>query len=315
MLKPLIAPKTSLLKPLKKTFETFLEQNILLLGEQSKLRDACEYALLNGGKRIRPLIVMMVARALGNNLDVSGNITVDGSGSIGTDFTIGNDLDVLEACLSVEYFHTASIIADDLPCMDNDDYRRSKPALHKMHGETVALLASYALISAGYEKIFHSVQSLSKQKAPFSERANEACAISLDAATRCAGISGAVGGQFKDIFPKDRSLEEILDVIYKKTVTLFEIAFVYGWVFGGGELQKVDEIRKAAFHFGMAFQIWDDIGDMDQDGIHSINIAQACGKEEAKRRLEEEVETFTLKMKKLGMWTPEFQQTVDLLRC
>ena len=291
MLKPLIAPKTSLLKPLKKTFETFLEQNILLLGEQSKLRDACEYALLNGGKRIRPLIVMMVARALGNNLDV------------------------LEACLSVEYFHTASIIADDLPCMDNDDYRRSKPALHKMHGETVALLASYALISAGYEKIFHSVQSLSKQKAPFSERANEACAISLDAATRCAGISGAVGGQFKDIFPKDRSLEEILDVIYKKTVTLFEIAFVYGWVFGGGELQKVDEIRKAAFHFGMAFQIWDDIGDMDQDGIHSINIAQACGKEEAKRRLEEEVETFTLKMKKLGMWTPEFQQTVDLLRC
>ena len=291
MLKQLIAPKTALLKPLIKTFETFLEQNILLLGEQSKLRDACEYALLNGGKRIRPLIVMMVARALGNNLDV------------------------LEACLSVEYFHTASIIADDLPCMDNDDYRRSKPALHKMHGETVALLASYALISAGYEKIFHSVQSLSKQKAPFSERANEACAISLDAATRCAGISGAVGGQFKDIFPKDHSLEEILDVIYKKTVTLFEIAFVYGWVFGGGELQKVDEIRKAAFHFGMAFQIWDDIGDMDQDGVDSINIAQACGKEEAKRRLEKEVETFTFKMKKLGMWTPEFQQVVNLLRC
>jgi len=290
MLNPLTAPKTTLLKPLKKTFETFLEQNILRLGDQSKLRDACEYALLNGGKRIRPLIVMMVARAL------------------------GNDLDVLEACLSVEYFHTASIIADDLPCMDNDDYRRSKPALHKMHGETVALLASYALISAGYEKIFHSVQSLSKQKAPFAERANEACAISLDAATRCAGISGAVGGQFKDLFPKDQSLEEILDVIYKKTVTLFEIAFVYGWVFGGGELQRVDELREAALHFGMAFQIWDDIGDMDQDGVDSINIAQACGKEEAKRRLEEEVETFTLKMRKLGMWTPEFKQAVDLLR-
>jgi len=291
MLKQLIAPKTTLLKPLKKTFETFLEENILRLGDQSNLRDACEYALLNGGKRIRPLIVMMVARAL------------------------GNDLDVLEACLSVEYFHTASIIADDLPCMDNDDFRRSKPALHKMHGETVALLASYALISAGYEKIFHSVQSLSKQKAPFSERANEACVISLDAVTRCAGISGAVGGQFKDLFPKDHSIEEILDVMYKKTVTLFEIAFVYGWVFGGGEHQRVDEIRDVAFHFGMAFQIWDDIGDVDQDGVDSINIAQTFGEKEAKRRLEEEVETFTLKMKKLGMWTPEFQQTVDLLRC
>ncbi len=290
MLKQLTAPKATLLKPLKKTFETFLEQNILRLGDQSKLRDACEYALLNGGKRIRPLVVMMVARAL------------------------GNDLDVLEACLSVEYFHTASIIADDLPCMDNDDYRRSKPALHKMHGETVALLASYALISAGYEKIFHSVQSLSKQKPPFSKRANEACVISLDAATRCAGISGAVGGQFKDIFSKDHSIEEILDVIYKKTVTLFEIAFVYGWIFGGGELQRVDEIREVAFHFGMVFQIWDDIGDVSQDGEDSINIARICGKKEAKRRLEEEVKTFIIKMKKLGMWTLEFQQTVDSFR-
>lgn len=67
---------------------------------------------------------------------------------------LGYGLDVFEACLSVEYFHTASLIADDLPCMDNDDYRRSKPALHKQFGETIALLASYALISAGYEKIF-----------------------------------------------------------------------------------------------------------------------------------------------------------------
>ena len=292
MLKPLIAPNTSLLKPLKKTFETFLEQNILLLGEQSKLRDACEYALLNGGKRIRPLIVMMVARALGNNLDV------------------------LEACLSVEYFHTASIIADDLPCMDNDDYRRSKPALHKMHGETVALLASYALISAGYEKIFHSVQSLSKQKAPFSERANEACAISLDAATRCAGISGAVGGQFKDIFPKDRSLEEILDVIYKKTVTLFEIAFVFGWVFGGGMLSRLDEVKRAAYHFGMAFQLADDLGDMAQDekNEREINAANLLGKERTLKVFHKEMAAFEDLLKELELDTPSFEKMCRMIR-
>ncbi|MCB1110483.1 MAG: polyprenyl synthetase family protein [Chlamydiia bacterium] len=284
------APRASLLKPLKKEFEEHLEKNILRLGDQNKLRDACEYALMNGGKRVRPLIVMMVAEAL------------------------GNDLPVLEACLSVEYFHTASLIADDLPCMDNDDFRRNKPALHKMFGETVAVLASYALISAGYEKIFHAVQVLAEQKAPFCEEAESCCVVALDAATRCAGMSGAVGGQFKDLFPKDHSKEEVLDVIYKKTVTLFEIAFEFGWVFGGGAHQQLDDVRKAAYHFGMAFQIWDDIGDIDQDGEGSINIVHVLGESAAQQRLEKEIELFSQQMEKLGIWTPEFQQTVALFR-
>lgn len=290
MLKQLIKPNTSLIKPLKETFETFLKRNIIRLGDQNKLRDACEYALLNGGKRIRPLIVMMVAKALGNKLDV------------------------LEGCLSVEYFHTASLIADDLPCMDNDDFRRSKPALHKEHGETVALLASYALISAGYEKIFQSVQVLSKQKEPFRDRANETCVIALDAAARCAGISGATGGQFKDLYPEERTLKEAFDIIYKKTVTLFEIAFVFGWIFGGGSLEEVEKVRKTAYHFGMAFQIADDLDDVDQDDESSLNVAHLIGKEEARNLFDNEIEMFVLKMKKLGILTPEFHQTMDLLK-
>lgn len=275
---------------MKENFETFLKQNIIRLGDQNTLRDACEYALLNGGKRIRPLIVMMVSRAL------------------------GHELDVLEAGLSVEYFHTASLIADDLPCMDNDDYRRSKPALHKKYGEAVALLASYALISAGYEKIFQSVQVLSKQKEPFCNYANRACVIALDAATRCAGISGATGGQYKDLFSNVKTLEEAFDVIYKKTVTLFEIAFVFGWIFGGGDLEKVEEVRDTAYHFGMAFQIADDLDDMGQDKKDSLNLGHLIGKEKAKEKFNEEIESFSLKMKKLGMFSPEFLQIVDLLR-
>ena len=226
---------------------------------------------------------------------------------------LDNKLNVLEACLSVEYFHTASLIADDLPCMDNDDFRRSNPSLHKSYGETVALLASYALISAGYEKIFQSVQVLSKQKEPFRERANETCVIALDSAVRGAGISGAVGGQYKDLFPENKSLEEVLDVIYKKTVTLFEIAFVFGWIFGGGDLKAVERVRDIAYHFGMAFQIADDLGDMDQDGEDSLNIGLILGKEKAYSLFEEEVEMFIQKLIKLGLMTPEFQQTIDLL--
>ena len=290
MFKQPLQSNSALLKPLKTSFETYLKRNILRLGDQSTLRDACEYALMNGGKRIRPLIVMMVSKALGHHLDV------------------------LEACLSVEYFHTASLIVDDLPCMDNDDYRRSRPALHKKYGEAVALLASYALISAGYEKIFQSVQVLSKQKEPFGHRASEVCVIALDAATRCAGISGATGGQYKDLFSNVKTLEEAYDVIYKKTITLFEIAFVFGWLFGGGDLEKVEEIRDTAYHFGMAFQIVDDLDDMNQDKKDSLNIGHLIGKEKAKAKFNEEIDTFSLKMKKLEMLSPEFIQTLDLLR-
>lgn len=288
-LKELIKPNTHLLKPLKLSFETFLRENIFHLGDQNKLRDACEYALLNGGKRIRPLIVLIIGKALGNQLDMN------------------------EASLCVEYFHTASLIADDLPCMDNDDYRRSKPALHKIYGESVALLASFALISAGYEKIFQSVRVLSKQKSPFRERANESCVVALDAATRCAGISGATGGQFKDLFPEKCTLNEVLDLIYKKTVTLFEISFILGWIFGGGSLTAVDQVKDAAYHFGLAFQIADDLGDVKEDGEGSMNIAVLLGVEKAFGMFQEEITTFGQKIKKLGIMTPEFEQIIDLL--
>lgn len=289
MLTSLIKPDLSLLKPLKEKFENFLEINIERLGSKSKLRDACEYALLNGGKRVRPLIVMMTADALGLGLDV------------------------MEATLSVEYFHTASLIADDLPCMDNDDFRREKPSAHRMFGETVALLASYALISAGYEKIFNSVQVLGRQKSPFSERASQVCVIALENATRCSGISGATGGQFLDLYPTGAGLEEIREVIYKKTVTLFEVSFIFGWIFGGGDVEKLDGVKEIANHFGMAFQIADDLGDVEQDGDETLNIAHCLGADKAKELFHEEIEAFVSKMKTLELYTPEFEQITKFL--
>jgi geranylgeranyl diphosphate synthase type II len=113
----------------KDRIEKEIAKSILCFGEKTKLRDACEYALTNGGKRVRPLIVLLVGEALGNGLEVH------------------------EAALAVEFFHTASLIVDDLPSMDNDDERRDKPSLHKVYGEAIAILASYALMTGGFEKI------------------------------------------------------------------------------------------------------------------------------------------------------------------
>ena len=243
------------------------------MGGESRLQEACQYALLNGGKRLRPLLVLMIAEALENGANV------------------------IHAALSVEFFHTASLIADDLPCMDNDDFRRNRPALHKTFGESTAILASYALIAEGYGGIHRN-----------GKNCPERAAICLEAATHCAGINGATNGQYLDLYPPDFSLETIRKVIYQKTVTLFEISFIFGWVFGGGDLTRLDEVKRSAYHLGMAFQIADDLIDGDQDS--RINMAIAVGRDEARRMLEEEMNGFISSLENLKIWNSRFEEVV-----
>jgi geranylgeranyl diphosphate synthase type II len=271
--------------------EQEIAKSISSLGDKTKLRDACEYALTNGGKRFRPLIVLMVAEGLGKGLSVN------------------------EAALSVEFFHTASIIADDLPCMDNDDERRDKPSVHKVYGETIALLASYALITAAFEKIHRNAAIMKEAGAPYDAQCDRACVIALQVASHCAGIQGATGGQFMDIFPPSLSLDVIKQVIYKKTVTLFEVSFVFGWLFGGGDIEKIDLVKKAAYHLGMAFQIADDIGDLVQDekNQRDINMARMVGKERAFLLFDEEMRSFEKQLSDLSLMTPSFKKMSDML--
>lgn len=271
--------------------ERELARSVSSLGDKNKLRDACEYALLGGGKRFRPLIVLMTAEAL------------------------GNDLDVMQAALCVEFFHTASLIADDLPCMDNDDERRDKPSLHKVYGETIALLASYALIAAAFEKIAHSATTMKNSKTPFAERSDRVCAIALEHASICSGITGAAGGQFLDMYPTNFTLETMKTLIYQKTVTLFEVSFLFGWLFGGGDLDRIEEIRNTSYHFGMAFQIADDLDDMLQDekNQREMNIGRLLGKERAYALFEEEMKKLEEHLRALELFSPSFQKMCTLL--
>jgi geranylgeranyl diphosphate synthase type II len=271
--------------------EQEIARSILSLGEKTKLRDACEYALKSGGKRFRPLLVLMVAEALGNNLNV------------------------LDAALSVEFFHTASLIVDDLPCMDNEEERRSQPTLHKIYGESIALLSSYALICAAFEKIHTNTVKMRESESPYREMADSAGILALEIATRCAGISGATGGQFFDIFPPNLTLETLRQVIYQKTVTLFEVSFVFGWLFGGGDSFRIEQVKKSAYHFGMAFQIADDLGDLAQDekNQREINLAKHIGKDRAFVVFEEELKLFKITLMELGLDTPSFKKMCDML--
>jgi geranylgeranyl diphosphate synthase, type II len=243
--------------------ELKIREKVRQFPQTGRLREACEYALLNGGKRFRPMLVFMIAEALNPNKEV------------------------VNAALAIEYFHTASLIADDLPCMDDDDERRNKPTVHKIYGEAIALLASYALIAEGYGAIAACLPEAGRRKDDDLKRV----VLALENATFNTGLHGATGGQYLDIFPPDLSMETIREVIHKKTISLFEIAFVFGWLFGGGDVGKLPLVKACASHFGMAFQIADDMGDVEQDlkNGRKINMAGIFGLETAKQHFFKEI--------------------------
>ncbi len=281
----------TLLKRYQSRVESAIEHAVQNMGPKTQLRDACEYALLSGGKRLRPVLVLMIVDALDQGLDA------------------------IAAALSVEFFHTSSLIADDLPCMDNDDERRGRSSLHKVFDEGIALLASYTLIASGYEGIYKNGK-LMKQNAQYGHLADAATLACLEIATRCAGIFGATNGQFLDLFPPDNKLETIERIIFQKTVTLFQISFVFGWLFGGGNVSDLPLVEKTAYHLGMAFQIADDLQDAEQDFARNcpVNIAAVIGQVQAVNRFNLEMSLFEQGLRNLGLWNNDFEQIVMTLK-
>jgi len=259
--------------------------------EKGILKEACAYALLNGGKRFRPAIVLMVAEALNQRIDV------------------------FAPAFAVECFHTASLVADDLPCMDNDDERRNKQTVHKRYGEPIALLTSYALIAEGYGAIAEGQQSFVRAKPEKAIQGAQIVAMALENASWNTGLSGATGGQFLDIAPPDLSESRLREVMHKKTTSLFEIAFVFGWLFGGGDPRQLPLVKQCASHFGMAFQVADDLGDVEQDAAkgRKVNMAGVFGTERAKQILREEIDGYQAALRQLQIDSPALLSLTDLL--
>lgn len=254
--------------------------------QDNELSEAISYALMGAGKRVRPVIVLLVAEALGHGLSA------------------------LEAALATEFFHTASLIADDLPCMDDEEFRRERPTVHKIYGEATALLASYALISEGFRNIYENGEEMRRSGGQFSHLALQATSLALECAGRCTGIQGATLGQFLDLNEKKEGQKEIERIIALKTITLFEGAFVLGWVFGGGDFSQLDTVKKLAYHFGMAFQIRDDILDREEDAKKGkkSNISLILGKEGAQERFDLELNSFRYLLQELEIDTPPFEE-------
>lgn len=204
-----------------------------------KLRASMAYSLMAGGKRLRPILLMAAADAVG----------VDGTKFI-------------TAACALEMIHTYSLIHDDLPAMDNDDYRRGKLTNHQAYDEGTAILAGDALLTLAFTVI------LRQQDVP-AERL--LCVV--DEMSRASGAEGMVGGQMLDLEAENRriSMEELRRVHMGKTGALFHAALRSGAILAGASEQQLAALTAYADHFGLAFQITDDILDV-------IGTAEDIGK-------------------------------------
>jgi len=204
-----------------------------------KLRASMAYSLMAGGKRLRPILLMAAADAVGAD---------------GTKF--------ITAACALEMIHTYSLIHDDLPAMDNDDYRRGKLTNHKAYDEGTAILAGDALLTLAFTVI------LRQQDVP-AERLLRV----VDEMSRAAGAEGMVGGQMLDLEAENRriSMEELRRVHMGKTGALFRAALRSGAILAGASEQQLAALTAYADHFGLAFQITDDILDV-------IGTAEDIGK-------------------------------------
>ena len=197
---------------------------------QSELFDAMEYSLLAGGKRLRPIFVMDFCRMCGGDWRKAAPFAA-----------------------AMEMIHTYSLIHDDLPCMDNDDFRRGRPTNHKVYGETMAILAGDALLTDAF---------MLAASAELPDPSQMSLAIGVLAQN--AGSLGMVGGQVLDIRSETRELteQEVIDIQSRKTGALINAACVLGVIAGGGNEEKIQAAATFAGSLGMAFQIRDDMLDV-----------------------------------------------------
>ena len=222
-------------------------------GFQSKVLEAMAYALSAGGKRLRPL---MMAESAALFVEAEEVWRTDGT-VVPKPATV-RALPVFMAAL--EFIHTYSLIHDDLPALDNDDYRRGRKTTHVVYGEDIAVIAGDGLLNYAYETASRAFG----KAVTLDDYQRTECAMRI--LGRKAGVYGMVGGQCADLLaekPESKVTEEMLLYIHRnKTAALIQAAMTIGAVLAGAEEKAVEQLERCAENIGVAFQIQDDILDV-----------------------------------------------------
>lgn len=222
-----------------------LDQNLPAMeGEDpGRLKEGMRYAVLQGGKRMRPLLVIAACEAAGGSVEQA-----------------------LPACCALELVHAYSLVHDDLPAMDNDVERRGKPTVHVAFGEANAILIGDALITLAFELLARGTEGVA--------RAAMADAVAILA--RHAGIGGMVGGQAEDLaLGQDIGDIQVLERVHAlKTGGLYAAAAALGALCAGADSERVKQLERLGLAFGIAFQHADDILDDDQERLRAKAVAR-----------------------------------------
>lgn len=205
-------------------------------GPAGAVMKAMRYSVFAGGKRVRPILCIAACEAVR-----------------------GETRNVMPLACAIECIHTYSLIHDDLPAMDGDDFRRGIPTCHKAFGDAIAILAGDGLLTFAFQIIFNKVSG----PAPQRKRLMEAGYLIADA----AGVCGMVGGQVVDILSEGKEVEaSVVDYIHKhKTGALISASIKAGGLAGGAGRRDLESLSKYGDALGLAFQIVDDILDIEGD--------------------------------------------------
>ncbi len=192
--------------------------------------DSASYSLNIGGKRIRPILMLLTYSMYKENWR-----------------------DILEFSSAIEMIHTYSLIHDDLPCMDNDDLRRGKPTNHKVYGENIAVLAGDTLLNEAMNLMMK-----------FSLKNGEKSLVAAEKIASAAGPDGMIGGQVVDIINEGKKIseDELKYMHMKKTGALIKVSIVSGAILGEAPEDDIKKLEKFGENLGLAFQIKDDILDV-----------------------------------------------------
>ncbi len=269
------------LKERQKLCETALD-NAIPMRYPDKIYESMRYSLLAGGKRLRPILCLATCEMTGGTIEMA-----------------------MPTACALEMIHTMSLIHDDLPAMDNDDYRRGKLTNHKVYGEDIAILAGDGLLAFAFEHV-----AISTQNVP-TERVLQVIAR----LGRALGAAGLVGGQVVDLESEgksDISLETLNFIHNHKTAALLEACVACGGVLTGVSSEDLQRLSRYAQNIGLAFQIVDDILDItatqEQLGktagkdqkANKVTYPKLWGLEESRTKAQELIEAACVELDSFG---------------
>lgn len=251
---------------MKETIEVINKELEKLLEHEKKYQDivfdSINYSLFTGGKRLRPILLLKSCEMFSGSYE-----------------------NAIPFALAIEMIHTYSLIHDDLPAMDDDDFRRGKLTNHKVYGEAMAILAGDGLLNLAFETMIKYTIDNSNIMEDYIRNTK-----AIGEIAKYSGVYGMIGGQVLDLMSNDVAMDEdkILFMYENKTAALIQASLVSGAILGGAKDEEVENIREFGLNLGLAFQIKDDILDEEEDKeINKLTYATYKGLEAAENKVEE----------------------------